>query len=397
MFTHSVTCVLLAALGLGGDLAASAQETPPDSQQIQAIFRSGAEAMHRGDAAAAEDEFRRATVLAPGMAEAWLDLGLAQLRNGKLTDAMASMQRALQIDPSAHGAHLFLGIAEYQTNHIDDAMANLQKAAEEDTGNPQAFMWLGIVDLSTDHPDQATSALDRASELAPNDLNILDYRVQAHMAVARESYTRIYQLDAGSWRLHRLNAQIDAQARQHPQAIQEYQAAIRIAPKQADLYEGLGWEYRQTGQLDLAERAFQQQLQLTPGNPIAMYNLASTEVDGGQTEQALPLLEQVVKLYGRPTVADYYLGRAYAAQTKNQLAAAEFEKAITLGGETQRRSLYALGQVYNQMGRAADARAAVVKFQQLQNAAAQERAKGIEDWRKLNAGAEARPDGPSTQ
>ena len=376
------------ALAAGALLAGHAQQSGPDQQQLQAIFQRGSQAMHAGDAAAAEEQFLEATRLAPEFAEAWLDLGLAQLKGGKLKEAIPSMRQALKLDPATHGAHLFLGIAEYQTDHIGEALADLQQAVEDDPNNPQALMWLGIVELNTDHPDKATAPLDRAAELAPNDIGILDYRVQAHMAVARESYTRIYKLDAGSWRLHRLNAQIDAQAQQHTQAIDEYQQAIKTAPKQADLYEGLGWEYRQTGQLDLAEKAFEEQLKLTPGNPIAMYNLASTRVDAGHGAEALPLLEQVVTLYGRPTVADYYLGRAYAAAGKNRQAAAEYEKATTLEGETASRAWYGLGQVYKELGRTAEARAAVEKFQQLHNVAVQERAKDIEDWRKLNATAE---------
>lgn len=373
-------------------------QTGEDQKQLQAIFERGSQAMHAGDAAAAEEQFRRATELAPGFAEAWLDLGLAQLKGGKLAAAIPSMREALKLDPAVHGAHLFLGIAEYQTDHVEAAVGDLQQAVQDDPNNAQAQMWLGIVELNTDHPDQATGPLDRAAELAPTDVGILDYRVQAHMAVARESYTRIYQLDAGSWRLHRLNAQIDAQARQHTQAIDEYQQAIRIAPKQADLYEGVGWEYRQTGQLDLAEKAFEEQLKLTPGNPIAMYNLASAQVDAGQGAEAIPLLEQVTKLYGRPTVADYYLGRAYAAASKNEQAAAEYEKATTLAGETAQRAWYGLGQVYKELGKTAQARAAVEKYQQLHNASVQERAKDIEDWRKLNAGAETAPaSAPATQ
>jgi tetratricopeptide (TPR) repeat protein len=379
------------ALAAGLVSAGYGQQSGADQQQLQAVFQRGSRAMQQGDAAVAEQQFRAATRLAPDFAEAWLDLGLAQLKGGKLTDAIPSIRQALKLDPSAHGAHLFLGIAEYQTDQIDDALADLQSAVQEDGNNPQTLLWLGIVELDTGHPDQATGPLDRASQLAPDDIGILDYRVQAHMAVARESYTQIYKLDAGSWRLHRLNAQIDAEARQHTLAIGEYQQAIQIAPKEADLYEGLGWEYRQTGQLDLAEKAFEDQLKLTPGNPIALYNLASTQVDAGQGAEALPLLQQVVKLYGRPTVADYYLGRACAETGKNEQAAAEYEKATTLQGETAQRAWYGLGQVYKELGRTADARAAVEKFQQLHDAATQARAKDIEDWRKLNATAVGTP------
>ena len=380
-----MTAVLL-LMSAGSTLGQSA---PP--QEVGLLLQRGAEAMRAGNAAEAEASYKRATEVAPNFAPGWLDLGLAQLKEGNLVEATASIRHALTLDPSVHGARLFLGIAEYQTQHIDAAVRDLEQAQQEDPATVQVLMWLGIVEMESGHPEKATAPLDRAAELAPDDVGILDYRVQAHMAVARQSYTRLYKLDPGSWRLHRLNAQIDAEARQHTEAIEEYQAAIKIAPKQADLYEGLGWEYRQTGQLDLAEKAFEQQLELTPGNPIAMYNLASTRVDAGKGGSAVGLLEQVVKLNAAPTVADYYLGRAYAAEGKPEPAANEYQKATTLGGETARQAWYGLGQVYKQLGKTAEARAAVEKFQQLHQQAVQARAKDIQDWRKLNAGAESKP------
>lgn len=361
---------------------ADAQEQTP---QFQDLFRQGAAAMRTGQVQAAEDAFRKATQIAPNFAPAYLDMGLAQLKLGKLPEATASIRKALAIDPKTVGAHMFLGIAEYQSNHIHRAIEDLQQEIAEAPNNAQALLWLGIVELESGHPEQATGPLDRAAELNPKDLNILDYRGQAHMAVAKLSYAQMYHLDPGSWRVHRLNAQIDAEAEQHKQAIDEYQAAIRIGPKEADLYEGLGEEYRQVGQLDLAQKAFSQQLQLTPGNPIAMYNLGSVDVDRSEEKAGVPLLEKVVKIYGKPTVADYYLGRGLAAEGKFDQAAAELWRATSIPGEVQQRAWYELGQIYRKMGRPTDAHAALLKFQQLRQSADKQKAQEIEDWRKLNA------------
>jgi tetratricopeptide (TPR) repeat protein len=374
-------CACLLLLRLPGE--AFPQSAPP--QDLQSLFKQGAQEMHDGDSAAAEATFRRATAVDPGFAPAQLDLGLAQLKQGKLLDAIASIKKSLQLDPSSPGAHLFLGIAEYQNSHAEDAIADLRLALEEDPRNTQALTWLGIVELNTGHPEQAAEPLDRAAELAPTDENILDYRVQAHMAVAKQSYTALYKLDPASWRLHRLNATIDAQALDHKHAIEEYQLAIQLAPKEADLYEGMGWEYRQLGHADQAAQAFAQQLKLTPGNPIAMYNLGSAEVDSGQEQKAIPLLEKVVTIYNQPTAADYYLGRALAAEGKNEEAVKEFQRATLLTGEMQQRAWYELSQTYRNLGNAAGAHQAVQKYQALRQAADQANAKEVEDWRKLNA------------
>ncbi len=359
---------------------------------LQSLFRDGAAAMKAGNPAAAETAFRKATEVDPSFAPAHLDLGLAELKEGKLLEAIASIRKSLELDPSSPGAHLFLGIAEYQTNHADDALADLRQTLQEDPKNVEALTWLGIVELNSPHPELAVEPLDRAAELAPADENVLDYRVQAHMAAARQSYTALFKLDPTSWRLHRLNAAIDAQALDHPHAVEEYQQAIKLAPEQAELYEGLGWEYRQLGHADLAAKAFAEQLRLTPGNPIAMYNLGSAQVDSGQGSAAVPLLQEVVKIYNHPTGADYYLGRALAAEGKDDQAVQAFVRATQLQGEMQRQAWYALSQAYRRLGNTAEARAAVLKYEQLKQAADEASAKEAEDWRKLNGADGAAPN-----
>jgi tetratricopeptide (TPR) repeat protein len=375
---------ILATAFLMSSLPARGQQQ--DTQvQLQSIFREAATAMREGRAAEAEKYFQQATELAPNLPEAHLNLGLAQLKEGKLQEASASIEKAIQLDPRSPGAHMFLGIVDYQMNRIDAAIENLQQEVAANPKSPEAQLWLGIVELASGHPEKATEPLDRAAELAPKDLNILDYRGQAHMKVAKQSYADMYHLGPTSWRVHRLNAEIAAESEQYKRAIDEYLAAIHIAPKEADLYEGLGEQYRKTGATDAAEKAFAQQLELTPGNPVAMYNLGSVRIDRGEEEAGVPLLQQVVKIYGKPTVADYYLGRGLAAQGKNDEAVQELQRAATIEGEVQRRSLYELAQTYRKMGDTAKARATLTQYQELRQAAERQSTQQLEDWRKLNA------------
>jgi tetratricopeptide (TPR) repeat protein len=180
----------LLVLALVAASAALCRQVAAD--QMQNLFHQGAQHMNAGDAAAAEADFRQAIALDPSFAPAHLDLGLALLKQGKLLEAIASIKRSLEIDPDSPGAHLFLGIAEYQSHHEEDAISDLNLALQEDPKNIQALTWLGIVELNNGHPEKAVEPLDRAAELAPKDENILDYRVQAHMAIAKQSYTELF-------------------------------------------------------------------------------------------------------------------------------------------------------------------------------------------------------------
>jgi tetratricopeptide (TPR) repeat protein len=377
-------CVL-SIITLVAPLLSRAQEQNPE---VVELFRKGAAAMGAGDVVHAETDFLNATRIAPSFAPAYLDLGLAQLKQGKLKEATLSIRKAISLDQNSPGAHMFLGIAEYQSNHVREAIDDLQAEISQAPDNAQALMWLGIVELSSGHPDKATGPLDRAAALNPNDLNTLDYRGQAHMAVAKSSYAQMYRLDPGSWRVHRLNAQIDAEAEQHDKAIAEYKAAIKTAPKEADLYEGLGEEYRSVGDLAQAQKAFEEQLELAPGNPVAMYNLGSVDVDRSEDSAGVLLLERVVKLYDKPTVADYYLGRGLAAESRFPESVKELQRATEVTGQVQMLAWYELGQVYRKMGKPDDAREALVKYQQLRQASESQKAKEAEDWRRLNAASE---------
>src|ERR1700758_4810895 len=102
---HRVCWLFAGTLILAGT---SLCQSPSD--QLQSLFREGAEQMHAGNASAAEAAFRKATELDPSFAPAHLDLGLAELKQGKLLDAIASIRKSLQLDPPLPGAHLFLGI-----------------------------------------------------------------------------------------------------------------------------------------------------------------------------------------------------------------------------------------------------------------------------------------------
>jgi len=279
--------------------------TIAQESRVETNMRLGAEAMGRGKADEAEKYFREVTELAPQLADGYLDMGLAQLKQGKLAEAVASLQVALQRNPKASGAQMFLGIAYYQMNHFEQARDALQQEIAVNPENPEALMWLGITELAAGNPGEAVVPLDKAAELSPKDINILDYRGRAHLLVSKDSYARMYALDPNSWRMHRLSAQIYSESNQHKEAIREYEAAIKLAPKQADLYEELGDQYRKDGSLDLSVAAYKNELQLTPRNAIALYDLGSVLVDQGKAQDGVPLLKEAVKVFGKPSVADY--------------------------------------------------------------------------------------------
>ncbi len=365
-------------------LAIASVATGQDAAVRQA-FERGAAAMRGGDAAAAEEAFRAAIKLAPRMAEAHLDLGLVLAREGKLNEAIAAVQRCLVLNPRQSSAHMFLGIFLFQANRAEEARGALQAEIAQDGRNAEALTWLGTVDMALGHPERAVVSFDRAAELTPNDINVLELRGRAHNQVAHDSYARMARLEPNSWHVHRVQAQLFADEGKHAEAVAEYKTAIQLEKRNPDLYEGLGNELRAMSQLDAAQAAYQQELELASANPVALYNLGSVEIDRGEDAAGVPLLLRFVQGYPGSPVAEYFLGRGLASLGRDDEAVTWLRKSAAGAGDGEigKRAWYELTRVERKLHHAAEAQAALDQYNRIRAAQEAKKTQEIQDWRKL--------------
>ncbi|RSL19134.1 tetratricopeptide repeat protein [Edaphobacter aggregans] len=338
-----------------------------DAPAIQSL-RTGMQAMHDGRVDDAERAFRAAIAAAPQLPDAHMDLGLALLRKGRPAEAAASLSKAIEIDPAARGAHLFLGIAQYQNNHLDEARTALKQELAQNPKSTEALTWWGIVELAAGDPEAAILPLDEAAKLAPNDIDVLDYRARAHSLVANESYIRMREIDPESWHVHRALGQAFADMGNPQAAIKEYQAAIAKQPKNPDLYEALGNEYQKLSRFAEATQAYKTELQLSPDNPVALYNLGKIDVEQERAADGVAFLEKSVPLLQHPEPGYYYLGLGMVKLGRDSEAITWLEKSLRGNPSNfiKRGAYFQLARVYQRLHRpddAARAQAELKKFE----------------------------------
>jgi tetratricopeptide (TPR) repeat protein len=345
----------------------AAQATQSPESGVGEDLRKGTEAIRGGKGEEAEKWFKAALQADPNNPDALMEFGVAELRVGKPADGVDALKRAVALEPRMQGANLFLGIGYAQMHKVEECVAALHRELELDPKDAQAELWLGIVELQDGHPEKATEPLDRASELAPNDLNILQYRGKAHSAVAFASYARMAVIDPNSWHVHDVQGQMYSQTSQHKEAIAEFQEAIKQAPNNGDLYEELGEEYRKAASLDLAQQAFEKELELSPSNPVAMYNLAKIDIETNHDEDGLGLLRKVVASYSGYAATYFYLGLGEFETGQTNQALADLEKSQSMHPEPDLapRIEYQLARVYRKLGRMDDANHAVREYTRL--------------------------------
>jgi tetratricopeptide (TPR) repeat protein len=354
-------CLLATAFGVAQN-ATDAMSTSGDE-----ALRKGAEAMQAGHFDDAEKWFQAAVKVSPDNPEALTELGVTELRLGKPEAAADLLRQATALSPETQGTNLFLGIAYAQMHRVDEASAAFRREIELNPKNAQAQMWLGVIELQAGHPEKATEPLDRAAELAPNDLNILEYRGKAHSDVAYASYARMAAIDPNSWHVHKVQGQMYSQQSQHKEAIAEFLEALKSMPANSDLYEELGNEYRKITSLELAQKAFSKELELSPNNPIAMYNLAKIDIETNRSEEGLPLLRQVVQIYADVPATYFYLGMGEFDAGTMTAALAALEKARSMHPEPELapRIEYELSRVYRKLGKIEESNRAVREYTRL--------------------------------
>ncbi|MDX1575697.1 MAG: tetratricopeptide repeat protein, partial [Kiloniellales bacterium] len=106
-------------------------------------FNLGVALAAAGDAAGAEEAYRRCLALAPDRIEAHNNLGLLLQDRGDLEDAVAAFRAALALDPQSAEAHANLGRALQELGRDEAALAGFERALALDPRLPEAHFGRG--------------------------------------------------------------------------------------------------------------------------------------------------------------------------------------------------------------------------------------------------------------
>src|ERR1700688_1779228 len=96
---------------------------PPNGAEIQlhTYLKHAAEAMHKGDNAAAAEKLRRALKIDPHSLAALNNLGIVLSREGKPAEAIPFYQEALKVRPGDAATQRNLAVAYFKAQHYRSA------------------------------------------------------------------------------------------------------------------------------------------------------------------------------------------------------------------------------------------------------------------------------------
>jgi Flp pilus assembly protein TadD len=284
------------------------EDQPPEIAQAE-------DAIQKGNFSSAETLLKKAVERDPESKEkwayqAWFDLGFVLNRLGRSDDSIAAYRKSVAAKPEVFESNLNLGLMLERTHDPEAekylrAATTLTPTAHVEEGQARAWLSLGHT-LESRDPAQALLAYNKAAELTPTDpephlsAGLLDER-QKDFAAAEAEYKKVLAIDAHSTDaaigltniymksgrladaepllrrlaadrpddggLHLQLGRVLLAEKKNDDAIVEFQAALKLSPKDADAQRELADLYANAGKNDLAETAYRPLVAAQPNDP----------------------------------------------------------------------------------------------------------------------------------
>jgi tetratricopeptide (TPR) repeat protein len=253
------------------------------------------------------------------------------------------------------------------------AITALEKAIAAEPGNAAAHILLGQAYFRNEKKDDAKKQFSAGFSLDPSAGLVADAPSAEEQFLAGNVYAELGTL---------ATTKTESDAR-YAQAINAYQAALKLQPDKAEAYTNIGVVYYQTNKLDDAITQFKKALEMDAKDAETHYLLGAAYVQKDNLPEAEAEFNTALGLKPELAPAHIGLGNIYLLGQKYDQAIASLEKAIALQPDSP-EALFAIGQAYAAAGRTADAIKALTKCVSL-NPPEPFRSKAQEILQQLNA------------
>lgn len=233
------------------------QSLDPNDPDVNWFVSIGQALSNIGEWDVALHAFQTATNLDPSFGFAWALTGEAEQRLG--LDGEESLERALMLDPDGEMVNGLAGVYYHTIGDFNNAMVFLQKATAI---NPQAAVWkieIGSVLADAGKLEDALLAYQAAIEIEESNPEVWE-------ALAKFSLGHNYKVEEAG--------------------LQAARQAVLLSPDDPVCLDLLGTAYMILGDLDSAERFFEQALSLDPEEAAILIHLGQASLFRGDDQAA---------------------------------------------------------------------------------------------------------------
>lgn len=259
----------------------------------------------RGDGEPALMAFRAAVEACPGDVYLRRALGRAYSRRKMYAEAAGELEQVLQAEPDYVEVYLDMA-AIFEAQHMPEAAIGwLERAVQTVPDYLPANRDLAEFYLSREQPDEALALLERMAKRWPEAAWVHYSLGQLYLQLnlnsqAEAAFRSAVGADGGFAQAYASLGNALYEQKKHGAAVEAYQTAISLNPRDHSSLNNLAWVYAVQGiQLQEGIEISSRALQLAPDSPIYLDTLAELYYRQGDSERAVTLIRRAIVLYAR--------------------------------------------------------------------------------------------------
>jgi len=270
----------------------------------------------------------------PQNADARLVLVQALIRQGELQRAESELKALRMMYPDSAPVHVQTGMLLGRKRQLAEARREFERALQLTPDSLEAIGGLVALDLSTQRPADARARVDALvktpeAKTAALMLAGRTYAATGDLKTSEELFRRVVNQDPTQLSAYAALGQIYAKQRRIPEALAEFEALAKRAPKPVAALTLVGILLEGQGDKAGAQQRYERVVQLDPNAAVASNNLAWMYVqNGGNLDVALQLAQAAKRqLPNTPEVNDT-LGFIYYKKDLAALAVPLFQATV---------------------------------------------------------------------
>lgn len=240
------------------------------------------------------------------------------------SQAKSYAERAQRLQPNRAAPWAELGRIAKAEGRTDDAVQLLEKARRLDATQPQVHMALADLHERAGNKVEASNAYREAGTR---------YGTAGDIETAVQAFDKAKKLTPRDAGILLQEGELYALAGQAEKAQNAYAAAKELTPNNAQVYQKLGELAQQVGEHNKAQVNFEKAVNLQPQHGQANLKLGDIYLKDGRPNEAIPHLQQAHKSLPQHVGAGKALGRAYTATEQHAQAQTTYEQLLDIAPE----------------------------------------------------------------
>jgi tetratricopeptide (TPR) repeat protein len=305
------------------------------------LYNMGSALMAKGDEFSAMEYFKKAGAadrIGEVAHRAYSRLGVIYMERKNFEEALKYLKDAVAIRPNDALNRYNLGIAYLRRNMTEEAMGELAKAEQLGAGNVSILEKIGEEYLNLKKYDKGLEVYNKITKNNEQNVKILSQIAKIHyekgeLDKAYETYRRITLIEPATEnaRVAYLNmGNIMDDAQRYDQAIESYEKALSISPKDHTVYLNIGIAYKHAGKPELAIKAWKQSADLNANDPQPLVAIADLYYERGYYDLAETEYQRVISRWPNAQEPHFKMATIYYKRGKYEYAMNAYKKVIDI-------------------------------------------------------------------